>query len=384
MYTIKSYILIGLSITTLCFVVLLFYMMETGESRELYTNGSGYVLLKNKSNATNSQANDVRAIPIGTVTIDSKAHPVAMLSRIDKKVNFSKTKCLKDIQRKFVQIDVLGSYPLDAGLDMLNKNPDLLENFGKQWGRPIPDTVLDLFRAFIPDFKKWATAPASKRPEPPNNVIFGKHEVSFGTLSQNTYLYFLPFKHGGSLGPVKYTGKMEPALFVNYDRHRWILPYSCGNGPAEIILPCDDSPKAVTSPGNNAMAENGREFAANNASRKATSLSKTYTEKNTESVGNNSSTITPEPSIWIPDTNGGGSSGNSSNTPSPDDDSPTNILPDSPPPESLPEPEVTPIPIVININPDTDDNIPPIPEPATWLTMTLGLLFLTIRKKNRK
>lgn len=381
MYSTKSkpYIFIGLSIIILCLAVLLFSMMETGESKELYTNGSGYVLLKDASNTNQNQTNDVRAMPIGTVIIDDEVQPVAMLSRTDKKVNFSKIKCIKDIRRKFVKINTLGSYPLDAGLDMLKKNPNLLEDFGKQWGRPVPDTVLHLFRKFIPDFAIWATASPSEKSKLSDNAVDGNFKVSFGMLSENTYLYFFPFKHGGSLGPVEYTGKMEPALFVTHDRHRWILPYSCGNGPAEIILPCDQTFGAVTSPKNNAMAENGTDIAADNATPQTTSLSKTYTEKNTGSAANNSSTSTHESSIWIPDTNGGGSGGYSSNTPSSDDNSDTDKSPDSPT-----EPEMPPFPIEIDTNSGTDNHIPPIPEPATWLTMTLGLLFLTKIKNNRK
>ena len=376
----KPYIFIGLSIIILCLIVLLFSMMETGESKELYTNGAGYVLLPDSPNTSPTKTGDVKIMPIGTVVMDNKVQPVAMLSRKDKKVNFSKIKCLKDIRRKFVQIHTLGSYPLDAGLNMLKKNPDMLEDFGKQWGRPVPDTVLDLFRKFIPAFTIWATAPASQKSELSNMAVSGKFKVSFGMLSQNTYLYFFPFKHGGSLGPVEYTGKMEPALFVTHDRHKWILPYTCGNGPAEIILPCQESSGAVLPPENNAIAENGSGIAADRANQKNNLVSPLYADKNTGSPGNNSSVITSEPSIWIPDTNGGGSGGYSSNTPSSDDNSTTSKSPDSTTPDSPSEPELPVFPIVIK--PDTGNNIPPIPEPATWLTMTLGLLLLTkIRKK---
>ena len=376
----KSYLFIGLSIIILCLVVLLFSMMENGESKEIYTNGAGYALLSDESNASPTKTLDVKTMPIGTVFIDNKVQAVAMLSRKDKKVNFSKIKCLKDIRRKFVQIHTLGSYPLDAGLNMLKNNLDMLEDFGKQWGRPVPDTVMDLFRKFIPAFTIWATAPGSQKSERSNIAVSGKFRVSFGMLSQNTYLYFFPFKHGGSLGPVEYTGKMEPALFITGDRHKWILPYTCGNGPAEIILPCKEFSGAVLPPENNAIAENGSGIVADVFNQKTNSVSPLYADKNTGSPGNNSSVITSEPSIWIPDTNGGGSSGYSSNTPSSDDNSKTSESPDSTTPDSPSEPELPVFPIVIK--PDTGNDIPPIPEPATWLTMTLGLLFLTrIRKK---
>ncbi len=342
----KSYFFIGLSIIILCLVVLLFSMMENGESKEIYTNGAGYALLSDESNARPTKTFDVKTMPIGTVFIDNKVQAVAMLSRKDKKVNFSKIKCLKDIRRKFVQIHTLGSYPLDAGLNMLKNNLDMLEDFGKQWGRPVPDTVMDLFRKFIPPFTIWAIAPTSQKSELSNMAVSGKFKVSFGMLSENTYLYFLPFKHGGSLGPVEYTGKMEPALFVTDDHHKWILPYTCGNGPAEIILPCNESYGAVIPPENNAIAENGSGIAVDRSNQKR-----------------------------IPDPNGGGSGGYSSNTPSSDDNSNISELPDSPS-----EPELPPVfPIVIK--PDIGNDIPPIPEPATWLTMTLGLLLLTKIKK---
>ena len=131
MYSTKSkpYIFIGLSIIILCLVVLLFSMMETGESKELYTNGAGYVILPDTSNTSPTKTGDVMSMPIGTIVVDNKVQPVAMLSRKDKKVNVSKIKCLKDTRRKFVQIHTLGSYPLYAGLNMLKNNTDMIEDF---------------------------------------------------------------------------------------------------------------------------------------------------------------------------------------------------------------------------------------------------------------
>ena len=120
---------------------------------------------------------------------------------------------------------------------------------------------------------------------------------------------------------MEYTGKMEPALFVTDDHHKWILPYTCGNGPAEIILPCNESYGAVIPPENNAIAENGSGIAVDRSNQKNNSVSQIYADKNIGSPGNNSSLILSEPSLWIPDPNGGGSDGYSSNTPSSDDNS---------------------------------------------------------------
>ena len=76
MYSIKlkSYFFIGLSIIILCLVVLLFSMMENGESKEIYTNGAGYALLSDESNARPTKTFDVKTMPIGTVFIDNKVH----------------------------------------------------------------------------------------------------------------------------------------------------------------------------------------------------------------------------------------------------------------------------------------------------------------------
>ena len=202
-----------------------FLILTMTDAYSTYTSGNGFLFIDEQKN-TNAALE-----PIGIVKSQGIYRSVVVLRKDAKKVDFSEIKCREQVNRDMVQIAVLGRYPLDAGVKNFSINSNLIEDIGYQWGRPVPTGVMNLFKQYASEFKTWVDNPnhsISKLPE----------TVKFGNLTNGTCLFYMPFKNGGSVGPVEYTGVDEKALIIEKDGKIWIMPYKCGNGPAEVLVPC--------------------------------------------------------------------------------------------------------------------------------------------------
>ncbi len=206
-------------------LVVSFLMLTITDVQSKYTSGEGFLYIDEQENAHT-------IVPIGIVESQGTYRAVAVLGKDAKKIDFSEVDCREKVLQDMVQIAVLGRYPLDAGVEKFSRNSALIKDIGQQWGRPVPEDVMSLFKQYAFEFKTWVDNPDQLMPELPESV-------KFGNLTAGTFLFYMPFKHGGSVGPVEYTGKDEKTLLVTKEGRVWMIPYKCGNGPAEVLQPCE-------------------------------------------------------------------------------------------------------------------------------------------------